>query len=704
MRSLKRWLSPRLVAVLAVVAALPLLPVQAATIYTSSVLISNPSDDDLSGEIIELGVSGAGLKTLQSDLYKVSVQDNSGNATIWEVRDDATSWRALVPSTVAAKGTTGLSLKVDDTSAVDVSGAWAYVTTPQDSSNQQPGSSSFSLKARAYVGPLPKPKPTTLANGATYEQYPSSNRMAEVDGTLCMAYISGSSALVKCSTDLGATWGASSGVSISSYTPKQVSLTGKNGYLHMAVYASSSTTQKWYYVRGALNGGAVSWGTPATVDTQTGSGLLTQGVSIILAGTNRDQPSILYAYTSSTATLIKRRYSTASDTWTSPATTTAVSVSTSIEAYMVAQVPHSTTTHQIVAIYGPRVAGTIGSHLAGTSFSNSVDLPNATGTYTASPFFSCSEKAGGSSTSIRVYCAIRENDGDLSLIRRTYYSPAAWSTVATIKSGVSGLVYPTLTYVSQFPHPLGDAGAFIVTWTESDERIHQAYRIASTASIQTYDYARQDRHVLLASGAIDEGLTSPPYVSNSARFGLGAHSASGQVVGYSMPPLRGAILSYGENYGLFLEPDGQITATVGKWNVSATTIGYQPAPGIYDVEANLTWGSKWELLLEGVSVRSTAYTNTSALNASNNNYIVSHGWMAEDIILELAGVEKTKWFGEFSEENGIYKTNDLTSNKVGTVKQFFPPSQSLLVDSGPLKPLRRELRTDRRRNEHPGHF
>ena len=641
--------------------------------------------------IVEVGVTGSGLQGLNPNLLRANFKDEMNSATIWEARDDDSKWRALVPTTT----TTKLTLALDDSTAVDDAGAWAYVTTPVVASNQQPGANSFSLKARAYVGPMPKPQPTTLANVDSIEQYPSSNRMAEVDGTICMAYVDGSSALVKCSVDLGGNWGPATGIAFSSsVVPKQVSLIGSNGYIHMAVYTTKEDTstyvQQWWYVRGVLSDGDVSWGTPTSIDSvsqaSTAGSLLTHGVSIILAGTSRNQPSILYAYTDTTKTYIKRKFSASAHTWSSPGTTTALSIATSRKAYMLAQVAHGGST-TVVAIYGPRdTGGAIKSGQAQSTFSFLVSLPNASGTYGANPHFACVERLTNSPR-FQVHCVIKESDGDLSIVRGYRDSSVTppswqWSAYATIKSAVSGAVYPSLTFVDPFPHPAGDGGAFIVTWTESGGSIHQAWETVNGNA----SYPKSGSHVLVGSGANMEGVTSPPLISNSARFAFGANSLAGEVQGYSMPPVRGALLTYGENYGLYLEQDGQITAHVGKHVAGATTISHKPTPGIYDLEAKLTWGVDWKLLLDGTSVASAPYTDTTSINSLYGVFIVSHGWMADSVVLEINSVDKARWFDVFSEENGVYTTNDLINDTVGTVEQFFGPSPALTVTTGPLRP------------------
>ena len=691
MSSRRRLVVPRLAMLLVALAASPLFVVQAAPIYTSTILIYNTTPTEVPMGIVEVGVTGSGLQGLESNLLRANLKDESNSATIWEARDDESKWRALVPTTT----TTKLTLALDGSTAVDDAGAWAYVTTPVVATNQRPGSNSFSLKARAYVGPMPKPQPTTLANVDSIEQYPSSNRMAEVDGTICMAYIDGDSALVRCSVDLGGNWGPATGTTFSSgVIPKQVSLIGSNGYLHMAVYTTeegaSTYVQQWWHVRGVLSDGDVSWGSATSIDSvsqaSSGGSLLTHGVSIILTGTNRNQPSILYAYTDTTNTYIKRMYSTGADTWSSPGTTTALSVATSRKVYMVAQVSRDATGTTVVAIDGPRdTGGTIKGAQAGTSFSFRNSLPNASGTYGANPHFACVERPTNAAHT-RVFCVIKESDGDLSMVRRIHDSsgtfPGRWYAYATIKSAVSGDVHPSLTFVDHFPHPNGDNGAFIVTWTESDGSIHQAWEMFNASA----SYPKSGSHVLVASGADVEGVTSPPRISNSARFAFGANSLAGEVQGYSMPPVRGALLSYGQNYSLYLEQDGQITANVGKHGAGATIISHKPDPGIYDLEAKLTWGVDWKLLLDGTSVASATYTDTTYINDTHGVFIVSHGWMADSVVLEINGVEKARWFDVFSEENGVYTTNDLINDAVGTVEQFFGPSPALRVTTGPLRP------------------
>ena len=510
-----------------------------------------------------------------------------------------------------------------------------------------------------------------------------------------MAYVDGSSALVKCSVDLGGNWGPATGIAFSSsVVPKQVSLIGSNGYIHMAVYTTKEDTstyvQQWWYVRGVLSDGDVNWGTPTSIDSvsqaSTAGSLLTHGVSIILTGTSRNQPSILYAYTDTTKTYIKRKFSASAHTWSNPGTTTALSIATSRKAYMLAQVSQDTTSTIVVAIYGPRdTGGAIKSGQAQNTFSVLGSLPNASGTYGANPHFACVERLTTGNRD-RVNCVIKESDGDLSIVRRSYVVSAnpqwQWYAYATIKGAVSGAVYPSLTFVDQFPHPNGDRGAFIVTWTESGGSIHQAWQtINGTAA-----YPKSGSHVLVASGANMEGVTSPPLISNSARFAFGANSLAGEVQGYSMPPVRGALLTYGENYGLYLEQDGQITAHVGKHTAGATTISHKPTPGIYDLEAKLTWGVDWKLLLDGTSVASAPYTDTTSINDVHGVFIVSHGWMADSVVLEINSVDKARWFDVFSEENGVYTTNDLTNDTVGTVEQFFGPSPALTVTTGPLRP------------------
>ena len=674
---MKKLIIPLVVAA----SAVPLL-VLAVTIYTADIDVTNEDTDTaITGGVAELNLSGEGLSNLTSNLLRVSIEDAAGDAAIWEARTDASAWRLLVPSLGAAASAT-FDVAIDSATAIETVGAWAYATVPNNAGTQLPGANPLNLYAHAYTGPFPDPVPTTVASVDAIEQYPSSTRMAESSGTLCIAYIDGQQALTVCSTDLGRTWGSPTGITFAAnQVPHQVSIAAAEGFVHMAVYTIDQSTdpyvQDWTYARGVLSGNTASWGTTTSIDSvsqaASAGALLDHGVSVTLVGSSFNTPSVLYAYTSAVPdTFLKRRTSSVANTWSAPTTTTAISIGGGANRYatLVHHVKNGGATTNTVALYLTlNVAATIQSYDAAGTFTNSLPIPQSTAAQD-SENFTCVN-----SSSTVVLCVYQSADAQLKSLR---YEAGAWNVDANITGAITGQVYPALTYTATWPD-ITDGTQAIATWTEPDGTISQAHSNPATVSWSSvYD---------IGSGAVQGGATAPQRISNSARYGFGLNSLAGVVTPYQMPPIIAALFCKEDAYCLTMDPDGGLTWSVNDGAI--TTVTYTPSAGIHDIEVR--WSCNICLNYVRIYVDSvqqaTAVAGGGTINASTNPLTITHGWFADGLITEINSVDQTKWFAPFAESGGVYTSTESLNSQVATVQQFFSPMPDLNVVTNALTPV-----------------
>jgi hypothetical protein len=294
--------------------------------------------------------------------------------------------------------------------------------------------------------------------------------------------------------------------------------------------------------------------------------------------------------------------------------------------------------------------------------------------------FSC---AGMDSTTT-VACLYQTEDGAVNFA--THAVGGAWSAATALTAAIPGIVYPAITLVPAvasstfFPDVTAALGAvWVLTWTQDDGSIYQAWRDSAGVASSSYQ--------LIATGTAQGGATSPQRISNAARFSLGLNSLSGSVYGYAMPPVRQAVHTKRGMYGLFIEPDGQITGTIIH-NAGTTTATFTPTPGIHAIEVEFRSGVDVRILVDTI-VEATVATAGITVASTTNTLMTTFGMMADSVFFETpTNTPRTEWFGIWNESGGVYTSTDtFTGTQVATVQEFFPATiPGVGVITGPLQP------------------